>query len=100
MIVEPVIAAGATKPPIHFTRKFKTFARAKRGPSISLSLSQKLIIQCAAIMFVVIALQIFRGSRRELPQALDPEEWIQLPLIKKEIINHNTRLFRFGLRDP
>lgn len=51
------------------------------------------------VLVLVITLQVVRGMSRDLPPALDGESWIDLPLIEKSTLTHNTRAFRFGLRD-
>lgn len=55
-------------------------------------------IACVLSTLLIGLLKMFRPSSP--PVALNPDEWISLPLAKKEKLSHDVFLFRFALQSP
>lgn len=51
------------------------------------------------LVLIVAALQL-RGSGKPTKPALDPKEWLHLPLVSKDDVAPNTALYRFALPHP
>jgi cytochrome-b5 reductase len=66
----------------------------------SLSLEVKIGIVVAAAAVFVISKFAFGSSGSKREPALNPNEYKKFMLREKQIINHNTRLFRFNLNHP
>jgi len=60
----------------------------------------KLIAGIATVVSVSLATLYFITRKQKRPTTLDPEKKVPLKLIKKDIINHDTRRFRFALPSP
>lgn len=65
----------------------------------SLSLEAKVGIVVAVATVALVSKFALGGSRKREP-ALNPNEYKKFKLKEKQIINHNTRLFRFELHHP
>lgn len=57
----------------------------------------KIIAGITTLVSISLATLFFLISKKKRPATLNPEEKIPLKLIKKEVINHDTRRFRFAL---
>ncbi|CAG9465483.1 unnamed protein product [Pedinophyceae sp. YPF-701] len=62
--------------------------------------NQAAVVTAALAVLLLVTLLGLGGGKKHLPPALDPSEWILLPLVEKRSLNHNTLFMRFGLSDP
>lgn len=55
-----------------------------------------------AFMFVVFATLAFAlwKTRPKKPKALDPENWVEMPLRKIEVVSHDVKKYRFFFETP
>jgi cytochrome-b5 reductase len=52
------------------------------------------------LLALVISLLMFFPTKPKRKIALNPEEWIEFPLVEVENISHDVRRFRFALQSP
>ena len=70
----------------------------KQHPSTMINLpeTESLLTACIIIVLSILFL-LFGRSTKEIKSCLDPETFINLELIKKENVSHDTRKFTFAL---
>ncbi len=61
---------------------------------------EKALLTLVFVVLLSLAYQIRIGAKRAVAPALSKAEYKEFPLIHREDVSHNTRLFRFGLSHP
>jgi NAD(P)H-flavin reductase len=67
---------------------------------VSPNLALAVVVALVALPLLLLATVGGGAKAKKAPVSLDPTKKVAFPLIKREIVSHDTRLFRFGLPSP